>query len=57
MWEGEDEEETGCVCIKFQKVLLGLHIKLLGSSLQVPEKLHVARGKEKGVGRETAHRE
>lgn len=34
-----------------------LAFKLLGSSLQVPEKLHVARGKEEGVGREAARRE
>lgn len=31
--------------------------KLLEYCLQVLEKLHVARGKEEGVGRETAHRE
>lgn len=34
-----------------------LAFKLPGSSLQVPEELHVARGKEEGVGREAARRE
>lgn len=34
-----------------------LAFKLLESSVQVPEKLHVARGKEERVGREAAHRE
>lgn len=56
-WEGEEEEYT--LGFKFQKVLLWwfLAFKLLGCSLQIPEKLHVARWKEEGVGRKAARRE